>query len=113
MLYMVCYWIKIREETKEGGTIIAATYPTALAYMLIMDVSRYLMIPCTPHFDLKYLIECGFIRKVLDNIHLESDIYLWKQEYMCDMCFLIYAPISFCCRESSRFEVINISSDGE
>jgi predicted transcriptional regulator len=48
MLHMVRHWVKIREETKEGRTVTTATYPTTLAYMLILDVSRYLMIPYTP-----------------------------------------------------------------
>jgi len=40
MLHMVRHWVKDKEETKEGGTVTVATYPMALAYMLILDVSN-------------------------------------------------------------------------
>jgi hypothetical protein len=95
MLHMVCHWEKVREETKEDGTVRAATYPMALAYMLILDVLRYLMIPYTPHFDMNYLIGCGFVCKVPSKKPQEPDVYLWKQEHSFDMHLLIRAPISF------------------
>jgi hypothetical protein len=105
--------MKIREEMKKDGTITAATYPTALAYMLILDVSRYLMVLYTPNFDMNYLIECRFICKVPGKETQEPDVYLWKQERLSDMCLPIQALISFGHRETWRIEIIDISSDEE
>jgi hypothetical protein len=113
MLHMVRHWMKIREEMKKDGTITAATYPTALAYMLILDVSRYLMVLYTPNFDMNYLIECGFICKVPGKETQEPDVYLWKQERSSDMCLPIQAPISFGRRKTWSIEIIDISSDEE
>jgi hypothetical protein len=100
MLLMAKHWMRVRDETKEGGIITCTTFPTAIAYMLKIDIPGYLTIPRAPRFDLESLIDYGFIRKALGNRPLDPDVYLWKLEYILDMCLLIYAPISFNCHET-------------
>jgi hypothetical protein len=97
MLHMVRHWVKVREEMKEGGTVTTATYPTDLAYMLILDISKYLMIPYTLYFNMN---GCGSSAKVPSKEPQEPDVYLWKQEYSSDMRLPIRALISFGRRET-------------
>jgi hypothetical protein len=85
----------------------------ALAYMLVLNVSKYMMIPYTPHFDMNYLIWCGFVCKVPRKEPHEPDVYLWKQKHSSDMRLPTRAPISFGRKETWKIEVIEISSDEE
>jgi ATHILA ORF-1 family len=76
MLLMEKYWMRVRDETKEGGIITCTTFPTAIAYMLKIDILGYLTIPCAPRFDLESMIDCRFICKALGNGPLDPNVYL-------------------------------------
>jgi hypothetical protein len=62
-------------EIKKGGIITCITFTTIIAHMLKIDTLGYLMIPRSSYFNLKSLMECGFIRKVLGNGLLDPDVY--------------------------------------